>query len=237
MNTPGEPAYISIGEAAHELRVHLNQVGRYISQGTLKVYAPVFVAPDDRHIPAGCTGIRLLDCSCVTEGSTTAYATAFEWLDSTGKVISTEISPPKPPLGLPRFEFASKFICMSAAEVRNLKGGKVSEPPPSPPRHEFTAEERVKGSRKGCLQIAVERYLDSEPEGTWEGFKNFLNDKLKLSKEETLFNDQTYNFYFEKVNKNGVYLHQPKQRDSSDNRYLPSDVGSIIRKEKKLRKK
>ena len=60
-------------------------------------------------------------------------------------------------------------------------------------RHTFTPEQRIKADRKGCLQYVVEAYLDKNLDGQWDGFKTFLQGKLKLPKEEMLCKKQTYN--------------------------------------------
>lgn len=113
----------------------------------------------------------------------------------------------------------------SKVEKKNLK------------RHIFTEEQRTKSDRKGCLQYAVEKYLDMNVDGQWEGFKTFLENKLKLPTEELLCKKQTYNFYFEKVNKHRICLKHPKSNKSNDYDYSSEYVGSIIRKEKNRRKK
>ena len=105
------------------------------------------------------------------------------------------------------------------------------------PRNIFTSEQRDKADRKQCLQYAVEAYLDKNVDGQWEGFKTFLDGKLKLPESELLCKKQSYHFYFEKVNGNGVYRKNPDGSKASKNPYRVAYVKDIIRKEMRKRKK
>lgn len=108
-------------------------------------------------------------------------------------------------------------------------------------RHVFTEEQRSQADRKGCLQYAVEAYLDKNVDGLWEGFKSFLQGKLKLPKEEIFCRKQSYNFYFEKVTNTTLFLKHPKQGakegEQGWNQYSADHVSGVIRKEQRKRKK
>lgn len=107
--------------------------------------------------------------------------------------------------------------------------------------HEFTPEERIRGDRKGCLQYAVEAYLDNNVDGGWEGFRKFINAKLELPKEEILCKKQSYNYFFEKVTNTTLLLKHPKlgAKDGKQacNQHSADHVRGVIRKEKLVRKK
>ena len=108
-------------------------------------------------------------------------------------------------------------------------------------RHTFTPEQRTKADKKGCLQYAVESYLDKNVDGQWGGFKKFLEAKLKLPKEEILCKEQSYNFYFDKLTNTTLFLKPPKrgkkEGEQGWNQHSADSVGAVIRTEKRKRKK
>lgn len=109
------------------------------------------------------------------------------------------------------------------------------------PRHVFSEEERSNADRKGCLQYAVEAYLDKNVDGEWKGFMKFINAKLQLPKEEILCKKESYNFYFDKVINTALFMKHPKlgkkEGKQGWNQHSADYVSAIIRAEKRKRKK
>jgi len=106
-------------------------------------------------------------------------------------------------------------------------------------RHVITMEER-KSKSKSAIQLAVEAYLDTTPDGNKAGFYTFLKAKLKLTTEEILKDGEPYPYYFKEVKesgiKEGVYLNHPKEGKKVGkpgyNHYSGDDISSHISREK-----
>lgn len=227
-----EPEYISIEEAAILFKppVTVGRVKWYISEGHLKAFLPlprlISLYTSRNKIPREnmldmmqATGdLRWLDDDILLYGEGIIF-------DGNGNEVTRDV----------KGEVNISEIMIRRKEIEEADKPEPATEPKK--RHTFTQEQRTKTDRKGCLQYAVEAYLKNNIDGQWEGFKTFLDGKLKLPKEETLCKKQSYNFYFEKVNRNGVYLNHPKNSKTSDTHYLPKYVDGIIRTEKRNRKK
>lgn len=113
-----------------------------------------------------------------------------------------------------------------------------------PARHKILPDEH-KAKSKSAIQLAVEAFLDSTPEGNKHDFYRFLKQQLELPEKTILKNGQSYPYYFKDVkvkgNLEGVYLNHPKEKkkegDPSWNHYTGNAVSGIIAKEKGRRNK
>lgn len=120
---------------------------------------------------------------------------------------------------------------------------RIEAPPPARDRHVITERQRGKKS-KSAIRVAIENYLDGDPDGNKAGFYAFLKGKLKLTIEEPLKDGQSYNFYFNRVvargQEEGVYLTEVKEGRKPGtpgaNQYIGPYIASEISKEKKRRK-
>jgi hypothetical protein len=111
-------------------------------------------------------------------------------------------------------------------------------------RHDIKPDE-WKSKDKSAIQIAIEAFLDSRPDGYKIDFYTFLKTKLKLTTEEILKDAESYPFYFKEVKeagcKEGVYLNHPKEGKKEGtpgyNHYSGANISSLISREKAKRKK
>jgi len=120
---------------------------------------------------------------------------------------------------------------------------RIEAPPPARDRHVITERQRGKKPRS-AIRVAIENYLDEEPDGNKDGFYDFLKGKLKLTREEPLKDGESYNFYFDRVVarglEEGVFLTGLKEGRKPGtpgaNHYKGAYIASEISKEKKRRK-
>lgn len=112
-----------------------------------------------------------------------------------------------------------------------------------PQLHVITPGER-KHKGRSPLRLAVEAFLDEQPEGNKEGFYSFLKSRIRAEGKASLKNE-SYAFFFKSVvaegSREGVYMWKAKEGkkegDPGWNRYSGADISRLISRERGNRKK